>query len=39
MSISLGSREEKGEDSDFSLFKNLSSDEVKKKIAIFHELD
>lgn len=39
MSISLGSREEKGEDSDFSLFKTLSSDEIKKEIAIFHELD
>ncbi len=39
MNISLGSREEKGEDSDFSLFKTLSSDEIKKKIAIFHELD
>jgi len=39
MSISLGSRQEKGEDSDFSLFKPLSSDELKKKIAIFHELD
>ena len=39
MSISLGSREEKGEDSDFSLFKPLSSDEIKKEIAIFHELD
>lgn len=39
MSISLGPREEKGKDSDFSLFKTLSSDELKKKIAIFHELD
>ena len=39
MSISLGSREEKGEVSDFSLSKTLSSDELKKKIAIFHELD
>lgn len=39
MSISLGSREEKGEDPDFSLFKTQSSDELKKEIAIFHELD